>query len=331
MHWKLEECFVSASDPQPASILNPSTRLERLFPTLTSAQIARVAARGRRRPVTRDEILVQVGDKDVPFFLVTSGEVQALRPSGDAETLIVAHGPGQFSGEAVMITGRRAIGRLRVNAPGEVIELSRQQLLALIQTDAELSEILMRAFMLRRLELIAHEFGDVVVLGSTHCAGTLRVKEFLTRNGHPFHYIDLDRDAEAQAVLDQFKVSAADVPVVVCGADAVLRNPTNEQIADCLGFNDAIDQTRVSDLVIVGAGPAGLAAAVYGASEGLDVLVLESGSPGGQAGSSSRIENYLGFPTGISGLDLTGDVRGGNIKRVASAVGEGSIAVAFVH
>jgi thioredoxin reductase (NADPH) len=201
----------------------------------------------------------------------------------------------------------------------------------LIQTDAELSEILMRAFMLRRLELIAHEFGDVVVLGSTHCAGTLRVKEFLTRNGHPFHYIDLDRDAEAQAVLDQFKVSAADVPVVVCGADAVLRNPTNEQIADCLGFNDAIDQTRVSDLVIVGAGPAGLAAAVYGASEGLDVLVLESGSPGGQAGSSSRIENYLGFPTGISGLDLTGDVRGGNIKRVASAVGEESIAVAFVH
>jgi thioredoxin reductase (NADPH) len=296
---------VSASDPQPASILNPSTRLERLFPTLTSAQIARVAARGRRRPVTRDEILVEVGDKDVPFFLVISGEVQALRPSGDAETLIVTHGPGQFSGEAVMITGRRAIGRLRVNAPGEVVELSRQQLLAVIQTDAELSEILMRAFMLRRLELIAHEFGDVVVLGSTHCAGTLRVKEFLTRNGHPFHYIDLDRDAEAQALLDQFKVSAADVPVVVCGADAVLRNPTNEQIADCLGFNDAIDQSRVSDLVIVGAGPAGLAAAVYGASEGLDVLVLESGSPGGQAGSSSRIENYLGFPTGISGLDLT--------------------------
>jgi len=297
---------VSASDPQPASILNPSTRRERLFPTLTSAQIARVAARGRRRPIALDEILVEVGDRDVPFFVVISGEVQALRPSGDADTLIVAHGPGQFSGEAVMITGRRAIGRLRVNAPGEVIELSRQQLLALIQTDAELSEILMRAFMLRRLELIAHEFGDVVVLGSTHCAGTLRVKEFLTRNGHPFHYIDLDRDAEAQAILDQFHVSAADVPVVVCGADAVLRNPTNEQIADCLGFNDAIDQTRVSDLVIVGAGPAGLAAAVYGASEGLDVLVLESGSPGGQAGSSSRIENYLGFPTGISGLDLTG-------------------------
>src|SRR5439155_1462745 len=147
---------------------------------------------------------------------------------------------------------------------------------------------------------------DVVVLGSTHCAGPLRVKEFLTRNGHPFHNIDLDRDAEAQELLDQFHVSEADVPVVICRGDAVLRNPSNSQIAECLGFNDAIDQTRVSDLVIVGAGPAGLAAAVYGASEGLDVLVLESGSPGGQAGSSSRIENYLGFPTGISGLDLPG-------------------------
>src|SRR5213079_1913630 len=123
--------------------------------------------------------------------------------------------------------------------------------------------------------------------------------------GHPHHYIDLDRDPAAQELLDQFHVSAADVPVLICRGDAVLRNPSNAQIAECLGFNDAIDQTRVSDLVIVGAGPAGLAAAVYGASEGLNVLVLEAGSPGGQAGSSSRIENYLGFPTGISGLDLT--------------------------
>ncbi|PYQ97391.1 MAG: pyridine nucleotide-disulfide oxidoreductase, partial [Acidobacteria bacterium] len=184
-----------------------------------------------------------------------------------AETLIVRHRRGQFSGEVSMTTGRRAMARTRVTEPGEVIELNREQLLALVQTDAELSTILMRAFMLRRLELIARDLGDVVVLGSTHCAGTLRVKEFLTRNGHPFH---------------------------------------NIEIAESLGFNEAIDQTRVSDLVIVGAGPAGLAAAVYGASEGLNVLVVEAGSPGGQAGSSSRIENYLGFPTGISGLDLTG-------------------------
>ena len=187
-----------------------------------------------------------------------------------------------------------------------MIELDREQLLGLVQTDAELSEILMRAFILRRIELIAGGYGDVVLIGSTHCAGTLRVKEFLTRNGHPFHYIDLDRDADAQELLDRFHVSAADVPVLICRGDAVLRNPSNQQIADCLGFNDAIDRTHVRDLVIVGAGPAGLAAAVYGASEGLDVLVLESNLPGGQAGSSSRIENYLGFPTGISGLELTG-------------------------
>src|ERR1700730_5226208 len=291
--------------PVPLASTAPS-QMERLFPTLTGAQIARIAARGRRRTIARGEMLVEVGDKDVPFFVVVGGEVQALRPAGATEILIVAHGPGQVSGEANMITRRGAMARLRASDPGEVIQLEREQLLALIQTDADLSEMLMRAFMLRRFELIAHEFGDVVVIGSVHSAGTLRVKEFLTRNGHPFHYIDLDRDAEAQAVLDQFHVSAADVPVLICGADTVLRNPSNVQIAECLGVNDAIDQTRVSDLVIVGAGPAGLAAAVYGASEGLDVLVLESGSPGGQAGSSSRIENYLGFPTGISGLELTG-------------------------
>src|SRR2546422_7736491 len=296
---------VNASDPRVPLASTASSHMERLFPTLTSAQMARIEPRGRRRPIAREEVLVEVGDNNVPFFVVVSGEVEALRPTGATEILIVAHGPGHFSGEANMITGRRAMGRLRASEPGEVIQLEREQLLALIQTDAELSEILMRAFMLRRLELIAHEFGDVVVVGSTHCAGTLRVKEFLTRNGHPFHYIDLDRDADAPALLDQFQVSAGDVPVLICGADAVLRNPSNAQIAECLGFNDAIDQAGVSDLVIVGAGPAGLAAAVYGASEGLDGLVLESNSPGGQAGSGSRIENYLGFPAGISGLDLT--------------------------
>jgi thioredoxin reductase (NADPH) len=132
------------------------------------------------------------------------------------------------------------------------------------------------------------------------------VKEFLTRNGHPFHYVDLDRDRDADELLDRFHVGAADVPIVICRGHAILRSPSNAQIADCIGFNEAIDPSHVSDLVIVGAGPAGLAAAVYGASEGLDVHVLESNLPGGQAGSSSRIENYLGFPTGISGLELTG-------------------------
>ena len=282
------------------------SRSERLFPTLTPQQLSRVAAHGRRRPTVGGEVLVEVGDRIIPFFVVVSGELNVLRPSGGEETLIVTHHPGQFTGEGNMIGGRRALGRLRVGVPGEVIELNREQLLALVQTDAELGEIVMRAFILRRLQLIARDLGDVVVIGSAHSAGTLRVKEFLARNGHPFHYVDLDRDREAQELLDRFHVGITDIPVLICRGDAVLRNPTNLQIADCLGFNEEIDQTRVNDLVVVGAGPAGLAAAVYGASEGLDVLVLESNLPGGQAGSSSRIENYLGFPTGISGLELTG-------------------------
>jgi thioredoxin reductase (NADPH) len=279
---------------------------DHLFPTLTPAQIQRIAAHGRRRTVARGEVLVEPGAKVVAFFVVISGAIQVLQPAEAGDVVIVTHTPGQFSGEGNMITGRRALSRLQVSEEGELVELTREQLLALVQTDAELSEILMRAFILRRLELIARDLGDVVLIGSVHCAGTLRVKEFLTRNGHPYHYIELDRDTEAQTLLDQFHVNAADVPVVICGGDVVLRNPSTQQIADCLGFNEAIDQTHMSDLVIVGAGPAGLAAAVYGASEGLDVLVLESGAPGGQAGSSSRIENYLGFPTGISGLELTG-------------------------
>jgi thioredoxin reductase (NADPH) len=297
---------VTASDsslPQQHTAPAPT---EGLFPTLAAPQMARLAAHGRRRAIARGEVLVEVGDKTVPFFVVVSGEIQVLLRSGKTDPLIVTHGPGQFVGEGNLIAGRRALVRAQVSESGEVIELTRDQLLALVQTDAELGEILMRAFILRRLELIARQLGDVVVIGSMHSAGTLRVRAFLTRNGHPFHYIDLDRDPEAQALLDQFHVSAADVPVLICRSNAALRNPSNTQIAECLGFNDAVDETRVSDLVIVGAGPAGLAAAVYGASEGLDVLVLESNAPGGQAGSSSRIENYLGFPTGITGLDLTG-------------------------
>jgi thioredoxin reductase (NADPH) len=256
--------------------------------------------------MARGEVLVEVGDRAVPFFVVVTGEVEALRPSETGNTLIVRLQAGQFSGEGGILSGRPAIARLQVSESGEAISLTREQLLALIQTDAELSAILMRAFILRRVALIARDLGDVVVIGSTHNSGTLRVKEFLTRNGHPFHNLDLDRDRDAQELLDRFQVSVADIPVVVCRGDAVLRNPTNARIADCLGFNEEIDRSHVCDVVIIGAGPAGLAAAVYGASEGLDVLVLESNVPGGQAGSSSRIENYLGFPTGISGLDLTG-------------------------
>ena len=198
-----------------------------------------------------------------------------------------------------------------------MIELDRQHMMALMQSDAELGEILTRAFILRRVELVAAGVGDVVLIGSTHSADTLRIKEFLMRNGHPYSYIDLERDPDVQNLLDNFRLSTTEIPVLICRGEVVLRNPSNQQIADCLGFNESIDQTHVRDLVVIGAGPSGLAAAVYGASEGLDVLVLETNFPGGQAGSSSKIENYLGFPTGISGQELgsSGVPSGAEVRR----------------
>jgi thioredoxin reductase (NADPH) len=277
---------------------------DQMFPSLTPAQITRAAVHGRVRPIQRGEVLIESGDQIVPFFIVTAGQIEIVQPSGTGQTLITVHGPGGFTGEINMMTGRRSIVRARVIESGEVVQLERERILALVQTDAELGEILMRAFIFRRVELIAHGLGDAVLIGSSHCAGTLRIKEFLTRNSHPYSFIDLDREVDIQSMLDQFHVSDGDIPVLIGRGEVVLRNPTDQQIADCLGFNEAIDQTQVHDLIIVGAGPSGLAAAVYGASEGLDVLVLESHAPGGQAGSSSKIENYLGFPMGVSGHEL---------------------------
>ena len=285
--------------------VNPS-RASLLFPTLTAAQIARIEAHGVKRRVRPGEVLFEPGVHVAPFFVVTAGEIEIVRPSGDAETMVAVQGPGAFTGEANLLHGRPSFMRARANHAGEVIELTREQLLGLIQTDPEISNVLMRAFIYRRVELIAQGLGDVVLVGSTHSAATLRIKEFLTRNGHPFAYLDLDRDADVQQLLDRFHVAGVDIPVLICRGDVVLRNPTIQKIADCLGYNDTIDRAHVRDVLIVGAGPAGLAAAVYGASEGLDVLVVESNAPGGQAGSSSRIENYLGFPTGVSGQELAG-------------------------
>jgi thioredoxin reductase (NADPH) len=280
--------------------------MDHVFPTLTPEQIKRVALHGHVRRLRAGEVLAQVGDAHMSFFVVTAGRLEARRPSGTGGELVAVHAPGHFTGEVTMLSGRRGLVRVQASEPSDVIELEREQLLTLVQTDSELSDIFMRAFILRRTELIAHGLGDVVVVGSSHSPGTLRIKEFLTRNGHPHAYIDLDHDPGVQELLDRFHVSVADVPILICRGDAVLRNPTNQRIAECLGFNEAIDHSQVRDLVVIGAGPSGLAAAVYGASEGLDVLVLEANSPGGQAGLSSKIENYLGFPTGISGQDLAG-------------------------
>jgi thioredoxin reductase (NADPH) len=275
-----------------------------VFPTLTADQITRISSHGRRRHVEAGEILIEAGDPNVPCFVVLSGRLEIVQHDGAVEHLVTSPGPGQFTGEANMISGRRALFQIRVGNAGELLELERAEVSALVQMDAEIGAILMRAFILRRVQLVTSGVGDAVLLGSPHSAATLRAREFLNRNGHPYTYVDVERDRDTEVLLQRFHVGVTDVPVLICRGERVLRNPTNQEIAECLGFNDAIDRTHIRDLVVIGAGPAGLAAAVYGASEGLDVLVLETASPGGQAGSSSRIENYLGFPTGISGQEL---------------------------
>src|SRR5580700_6102884 len=222
-----------------------NSRVEQVFPTLTPAQIRRIATPGRTRVLHPGEVLVEQGDSAVPFFAVVSGELEVVRPSGATETLVTVHGPGQFTGEVSTLSGRRALFRTRAPKGGVVIELDRQRMMALVQTDAELGEILMRAFILRRVELVAAGVGDVVLIGSIHSAGTLRLKEFLMRNGHPYAYIDLERDAEVQNLLDGFHIAASEIPVVICRGEVVLRNPTNRQVADCLGFNESIDQTQL--------------------------------------------------------------------------------------
>ncbi len=253
--------MAEANIPLPLTV----SRVEQIFPTLTETQIRRIGAHGRTRSVQGGEVLVEQGDETIPFFVVISGELEAVRPAFGRETLITILRPGQFSGEVNTLSGRRALSRIRARQASEVIELARENVLALVQTDGELSEILMRAFILRRAELFTQGLGDVTLVGSNHSADTLRIKEFLARNGHPYGYVDLDRDSEVQSLLDHFQISPGDVPVVICRGATVLRNPSNQEIADCLGFNLSVDPTQVRELVIVGAGPAGLAAAVYGA------------------------------------------------------------------
>jgi thioredoxin reductase (NADPH) len=284
----------------------PGSTPSEMFPVLTSGQQARVLAHGRRRSVEKDEIVVELNEHVTKFFVVVSGQLHILQVSNDQEHVVAICNSGMFTGELSVLSGRRGLVRIRAAEKSELIEIEREALQALVETDSELSDIFLRAFILRRLELIAREVGDIVLIGSSHSLDTFRIKEFLTRNYQPYSYIDLEREAEVQEVLDRFSLSIDDLPVLICRGTAVLRNPTNEEITGCLGFNEGIDQAHVRDLIIIGAGPAGLAAAVYGASEGLDVLVLESNAPGGQAGASSKIENYLGFPTGISGHELAG-------------------------
>ena len=273
-------------------------------PQLTEAQIDRIRGYARPREVRAGDVLYEPGFATPPVYVVISGAIRIVAVGAQEERMVTTYRRSQFSGELLMISGRRSIYRCQAVEDGTLLELSPEDLRTLIGKDAELSDIIMNAFLARRLSLKETGQGNVVVLGSKYSADTLAVREFLTRDGHPFRYFDLDSDPATQDLLDRFGIAIDDIPVVICNNSQVLKNPSTKEVAECLGFNSHIDDSQVRDLLIVGAGPAGLAAAVYAASEGLDVLVVEKAAPGGQAGSSSKIENYLGFPTGLSGQEL---------------------------
>jgi thioredoxin reductase (NADPH) len=279
---------------------------DELYPKLNNEQIARLARVGMRRSVPAGEILFDQGTIRRHFYVVLRGAIEAVLHSSVGEVHLRLHQPGDFTGELDMLSGRPSLVSARTVEPTEVVELDPVSLRNLLQTDPELGEFVLRVFVRRRMAMISRAMGDVILIGSRNSAGTLRIKEFLTHNGHPFAYSELGQDGPAEQMLQRFNLAPEDIPVLIGRDESPMRNPTNAELAARLGLNAEIDGERVYDLIVVGAGPSGLAAAVYGASEGLSVLVLEAIAPGGQAGSSSRIENYLGFPLGISGQELAG-------------------------
>ena len=274
------------------------------FPKLTDAQVAQLAASSVQRRVNAREILFDQGSADHGVFIVLTGSIEIVGVSNGVETVLSVLGPREFTGEVTQLSGRRSLVLCRACETSEVLEIDRPNLRHVMDTDAVLGAVFLGAFLVRRVFLIANSVGDAILIGSAHSNDTLRLRTFLGRNGHPYTYLDVDVDTDVQAVLDQFSVLVTDIPVLICRGQLVLRNPSNAETAACFGLNVGIDQAGVYDMIVIGAGPGGLAAAVYGASEGLNVLVIESVAPGGQAGSSSRIENYLGFPLGISGQEL---------------------------
>src|SRR5436309_2339153 len=295
--------MTSSTVPAPAKA---GAQKAEAFPELTPAQLQRLEPHGHRRKLAAGEVVGEPGQPVAKIFVVLSGQLDAFAHT----TVQLSTNPainftaGMFTGERSILSGGRFLGRIAATVPSEVLEIERKELLNVMATDTQLSDIFLRAFILRRLELIDREQGDVVILGSNHCSGLLHIIEFLTRNGHPYKMVDLDTDTASQELLDRFHLTPADIPVVSCRGSLVLKNPTVEKLADCLGLNPTLDRTQIWDVVIVGAGPAGLGAAGDAASEGLNVVVVEANAPGGQAGTSSRIENYLGFPLGISGQEL---------------------------
>jgi thioredoxin reductase (NADPH) len=271
-------------------------------PTLSSEHIDRIRSVAQLRSVRTGEVLYEPSCPEVPLFVVLEGTVSIIR-TGEDDKILAVREPGQFTGEMSLISGSRPLLTARVTKDGAVLELTRERVMSLMAKDTELGEILMGAFVARRLLAIQLGEGNVVLFGTKSSSRTLALREFLTRNGHPFTYVDIETDSCAGELMEKLAVRNGEIPVVYCNRRYVLRNPSIAELAACLDLNINIGK-GVRDVLVIGAGPAGLAAAVYAASEGLKTLVIEKSAPGGQAGSSSKIENYLGFPTGLSGQEL---------------------------
>ncbi|MGK6354792.1 FAD-dependent oxidoreductase [Sphingomonas sp. DT-207] len=289
--------------PDPA---DPYLRTDQTFPVLAGEMIARVAIFGKEEALPGGATLFHRGDRNVDFFLCLGGSIEILDSDlKGRESVVHAHTPGQFTGELDLFNDRKILVTGRATPGTRVIRVGRADFRRMIVAEPDIGEIVMRAFILRRVGMLLHGEAGVALIGPAHAADTARIESFLSRNALPHRRIDTETDPDAGGFLACLALEEADLPVVVAEGQ-VLRKPSNAQLADALGLTSAVDPEHVHDVVVVGAGPAGLAAAVYAASEGLDTIVIEGVAPGGQAGTSSKIENYLGFPTGISGQALAG-------------------------
>lgn len=286
---------------------DPMNRKEQMFPRLDPSMVRRIAVYGHEEHVPSGTVLFQRGDRGVDFFLVLDGLIEIFDQDKHGHAnVFTMYAARQFSGEMNMFNRRAVMASARAAMDSRVIRVRSSDFHRMVAAEADISEIIMRAFILRRVGLIRTGYGGVVLVGPGHSADTLRLERFLVRNGYPHRLIDTEMDPHAGGFIECFQLRPDQLPVVICPEHCFLQNPTTAQLADELGITEVIDPQHVYDVAVVGAGPAGLAAAVYAASEGLSTLVVEGMAPGGQAGTSSKIENYLGFPTGISGQALAG-------------------------
>ncbi|REE22264.1 thioredoxin reductase (NADPH) [Paraburkholderia sp. BL27I4N3] len=294
------------SSSRPEDLVAGGSRHHQIFPRLNEKQFAVLERYGERRRLKAGDVLFTEGERHIPMFTIVSGTIEASRGAGDKHHVLGTHGPGSFTGEVGTLAGRGAVATARATSDCEVIVIDEESLRALVVAEAELSETIMRAYILRRVAFIQDQHGGTLVIGSSASWSTLVLRHFLSRNAQPFAYFDIVEHEEAKGLLERYDATEADIPVIVTGQGNVLKQPTNRAVADAIGLSpDRLNGERF-DVVVVGAGPGGLAAAVYAASEGLRVAVVDTKAPGGQAGTSSKIENYFGFPTGISGQALAG-------------------------